>query len=143
MTTGGSENLSETHEFLAGAYLGLGEPATACGHARTALAMAEAASNPGHVGGAWRALGLVAARSGGCTERPGGGDPLTVAECFEASVSVLADAGMEAERARSLWAWGDAETESGDASRGRALRAEAREIFASLNLTRFVAQLDD
>jgi serine/threonine protein kinase/tetratricopeptide (TPR) repeat protein len=125
--------LSENYRFLAEALLGQDKIAEALETARIALALGQEAGGQEHIGGAWRALGMVAA-----ARSP---QPIEVNEqlydaraCFDKSLSVFTEIGMEAERARTLRDWANYERTHGDQSSGRAMWQEAREVFTQLRM---------
>jgi serine/threonine protein kinase/predicted ATPase len=128
----GYNGLSETHRFLAEACLGEGKTAEALEAAKAALTVGQQTGNQEFVGGAWRALGLVAAR---LREAVSLNDRIyEPSACFAESLRVFTEVGMEAERARTLRDWASYEKERGDSGRGLAMWQEAREIFSRLGI---------
>jgi serine/threonine protein kinase/tetratricopeptide (TPR) repeat protein len=125
--------LSEVYRFLAEALLGQGKRDEALDAARYALTLGKRTGNLEFIGGAWRALGLVAAALGGPVEAEGEG--FTADDCFSESLRVYAEAGMESERARVLRDRARSEQAAGDAPAAAATLAEAREIFSRLGMT--------
>ncbi|MGB7924264.1 MAG: tetratricopeptide repeat protein, partial [Pyrinomonadaceae bacterium] len=128
----GYNGLSETYRFLAEACLGEGKTAEALEAAKAALMFGQKAGNQEFVGGAWRALGLVAARLH---------EPVSIDDrvyeptaCFAESLRIFTEVGMEAERARTLRDWASYENERGDSGRGLAMWQESREIFSRLGI---------
>jgi hypothetical protein len=124
--------LPETYRFLAEACLGQGKIAEALEMAQTAVALAQKTEDQDHIGGAWRALGLV------LSPLP---DSITITDrtydaraCFAESLRVYAEMGAQAERARTLRAWARYEHAQGDHQAGRAMREEAQEIFSQLGM---------
>ena len=124
--------LSETYSFLAETCLAqakLDEAKHAC---EIAHALALESENPEYIGGMWRTLGLVAARSP---------EPLIIDHqtydaqtSFAESLRVWTDVNAEAERARTLRAWAEYELACGDEIRSGELWNEAVEIFSRLEM---------
>jgi len=120
----------EAYSFLAEAYLGQEKIEEALTAARRALAMAQASQED--IGGAWRALALVAAALR---------EPVTigeatydVADCFAESLHVFSEMSAAGERARTMRAWASYELTHGERGKGLALWQEAREIFERLGM---------
>jgi predicted ATPase/DNA-binding SARP family transcriptional activator len=123
--------LTETYRYLAEAYLGQGRIDEALVAARRALALARETEAQQYAGAAWRVLGKIA------TQLPGsvsiGDDAYDASMCFASSVQIFTEAGMDAERARALWAW--AQYEMGrDRALGEEMRHEAKVLFERLRL---------
>jgi tetratricopeptide (TPR) repeat protein len=135
ISTAGAEHfaLSEVYRFLAEALLGQGKTAEALDAARLALAWGLKTGNTEFIGGAWRALGLVASRLPEAVEVEGA--TYTTAACFVESMRLFAEAGMDAERARVIRDWAEFEQSRGDSEHAAAMRREAREIFDRLGMT--------
>jgi len=130
---------SETYRFLAEALLGQGKVTQAFEAARKALALGVETENQDHIAAAWRALGCVMADP--AFERPAELSELTAsipfrncAACFAESLKSFTAMGAEAERARTLRAWGRYEFTHGDQAHGAAMREEARSIFRRLDM---------
>jgi tetratricopeptide (TPR) repeat protein len=130
----GWSDLSETYRLLAQAYLGQRKVAQALDAAQQALALGQETEAPDYIGAAWRVLGMVLAAS----ESP---EYLTIDEkawdaaaCFEKSLQILVEAGMEGEQARTLRAWAGYEIEQGERERGEKMARQAEEIFARLGV---------
>jgi tetratricopeptide (TPR) repeat protein len=120
----------KAYSFLTEACLGQGEIEDALAAARRAVSLAQASQED--VGGAWRALGMVAAQLS---------EPVVIDEravdapdCFAESLRVFTEMGAEGERARTLRAWARYEIAHGDQQTGSALWQEAREIFERLGM---------
>jgi tetratricopeptide (TPR) repeat protein len=128
----GHHVLSESYRFLAEAYLGQAKIAQALEAAQTALDLDR--ENHDHMGAAWRTLAQIAAAGSPPTIRVDGRD-YDAAACFAESVKVFTEAGMEAEKARTLREWARYELQNGDARRGIEIRQEAEEIYNSLGMT--------
>ncbi|MDT5156869.1 MAG: hypothetical protein QOH51_1226 [Acidobacteriota bacterium] len=124
--------LSMIYCYLAESYWGQGKTADALEAARTALTLGQKTENQDYIGSAWRALGLVASQMRAVINV--GGEMYTAAECFAESLRVFAEMGAEAERARTMRDWARDELERGDPECGAAMRQEAREIFARLEM---------
>ena len=123
----------ETVRFLAEARMGQGKKQEALDSARRALEMARRSGVHEDLGGAYRALGIVAAAWGPV---PGpDGLPIDASACFEQSVKEYLAAGAEADRARTFREWSRYEIRSGGMKRGQALVEEALAIFRRLGLT--------
>lgn len=131
-TSGGLSLLPEAYRFLAEALLGQGKVEPALAAARQALALGQEHQEPFYIGGAWRALGMVAA------QLP---EPIAIedracdaAACYAESLRIFTEKGVERERAWTLRAWAELEMAQGDRERGEAMWHQAREIFASLGV---------
>jgi class 3 adenylate cyclase/tetratricopeptide (TPR) repeat protein len=132
--TTGHFALSMIYCYLAESLCGQGKTDGALEAALTALELGLKTENQDYIGSAWRALGLIASRSGapvavGC-------ESYDAAGCFAESLRVYTDMGAEAERARTLRDWARHERGRGDAESGAALWDEARAIFSRLKMVR-------
>lgn len=127
----GHHVLSESYRFLAEAHLGQGEIPQALEAGLTALELDK--DNHDHLGGAWRTLAHVAAASSPQTIKAGGleYDPR---ECFAESLRVFTEAGMEAEKARTMAEWARYEEQHENAERSLALLREAEIIYERLGM---------
>lgn len=132
LASAGYNGLSETYRFLAEACLGAGKTIDALEAARAALMFGRETGNQEFVGGAWRALGLVAARLRAAVSF--NEETYEPWECFAESLRIFTEVGMEAERARTLRDWASYEQQRGDSRRGQAMWQEAREIFSRLGI---------
>ncbi|MBV9959995.1 MAG: tetratricopeptide repeat protein, partial [Acidobacteria bacterium] len=132
--------LSETYSFLAEACLGQGKLEEAIEAVEVAKHLALETLNPEYIGGMWRTLGLVAAASP-VPLRLFRDESYGARQCFEESLRVWTEVNAEAERARTLRAWGAYEEEHGDLARGRELRREALHIFTRLGMALEVARM--
>ncbi|NBD36015.1 MAG: hypothetical protein GVY30_08440, partial [Chloroflexi bacterium] len=121
----------EAYSFLAEAYVGQEKIEDAVAAARQALALA-LISQEG-IGGAWRALGIVAAQLAGPIEIDSASYDVTT--CFTAALRTFTEMGAEGERARTLRTWARFELAHGDRARGVAMWREARDIFERLGMT--------
>lgn len=122
--------LPEAYRFLAEACLGQSNTGEALDAALLALTLSRD-ENPDHLGHAWRVLGCVAARVGAVEF---GGESWTAEDCFEESMKVFVQAGMDSERARTLHDWGHYECESGDVEQAQAKIDEAHATFERLGM---------
>src|SRR5687768_1783202 len=123
--------LPEAYRFLAEACLGQSKIDEAAEAARFALTLSRD-ENPDHLGHAWRMLGRVASRVGPMDVL---GGTLSADACFQESVHVFEAAGMDSERARALYDWGQHASEAGDPAVGQQRIDEARAIFERLGMT--------
>jgi len=124
--------LSGTYCFLAEACLGQDKVDEALAAARRALTLAQEIGAPALIGGAWRVLGIVAARTGKSIAI--GNQAHDAPACFTESIRVFTEIGAEGERARTLRAWARYEIDRGDPARGETMRREAQELFAQLGM---------
>ena len=123
--------LPEAYRFLAEACLGQSKIDEAAEAARFALTLSRD-ENPDHLGHAWRVLGRVASRIGPMDVL---GATWSADTCFEESVRVFEAAGMDSERARALYDWGQHAFDAGDLKGGQPRLDEARAIFERLGMT--------
>jgi predicted ATPase/class 3 adenylate cyclase len=140
--------LSETYRFWAEACLGQARPMPPCPEresqlaealeaARRALALGQETENPEFIGGAWRALGQIAAEMEGVAA--GVASP---AHCFGESLQIFTEMGAQAERARTLREWARYELEKGNAERGQQMWEKARDMFEQLGMGMEVVQMN-
>ena len=120
--------------YLAESLCGQGKTDDSLEAARAALDLGLRTENQDYIGSAWRALGLIASRSGSSVLIDD--KSYNAAECFAESLRVYTGMGAEAERARTLREWARHELERGDAERGAALWREARAVFTRLGMER-------
>jgi tetratricopeptide (TPR) repeat protein len=132
--------LSENYRFLSEALLGQGKVEEALETSKTALALGQEAGGQEHIGGAWRALGLVAARSNKPLEV--NGQTYDASACFDKSLSVFTEVGMQAERARTLRDWARYQRARGDESGGRSMWLEARDVFTQLRMSLEIERME-
>jgi predicted ATPase/DNA-binding XRE family transcriptional regulator len=116
--------ISEAYSFLAEAYLGQSKLDEALVAAQRALALALAHDEALLIGTAWRALGMVVARSEGPLLE--GLGEMTPDHCFHTSLQTFAAAKMVAEQARTLAEWARAAQLQGDQGRVEERSHEAR-----------------
>jgi tetratricopeptide (TPR) repeat protein len=130
----GWSDLSETYRLLAQAYLGQRRAAQALDAAQQALALGRETEAPDYIGAAWRVLGMVLAASESPESFTVDEEAWDAAGCFETSLQMLVEAGMEGEQARTLRAWAGYEMEQGDRELGERMARQAEEIFARLGV---------
>ena len=118
------------------ALLGLGKDEEAVYAAQQGLALGIEDGAPENIGGAWRALGIVAGKTGKpirIRDRESGQlidyDART---SFAKSEKIYADAEIDGERARTLREWARYELKSGDTKQGKNLWKKARDLFDKL-----------
>ena len=140
--------LSETYSFLTEACLGQGKLAEALEAAQQALALAQQSENHLDLGGAWRALGRVAARMKNPDADAQAGSAASsapIAEpgaCFSESLRVFKQMNAAGEQARTLRAWAEFELQQGRTADGRKKSEQARGIFLHLGMRSEVERTD-
>jgi class 3 adenylate cyclase len=131
---------SQIYRCMAEARLGACDVAAALDLARQALALAQ---NPAEQGAAWRALGLVQIENEKMKIETASSPIVSDAHsmlnsspryCFEESVRIFAEAGLQSQRARTLRAWARYELERGNRVAGELLWREVRAVFARLGM---------
>ncbi|HLO17007.1 MAG TPA: adenylate/guanylate cyclase domain-containing protein [Anaerolineales bacterium] len=132
----GSWFLANTYNYYAEALLGLDRFEEALFAARQGLAQSIENSSPENIGGAWRALGLVAARIGTSIKIKDRQTWQSVAydarDCFAKSEEIFAESEIHGERARTLREWSRYARKTGDQELAAKMWQEARDIFAKL-----------
>jgi tetratricopeptide (TPR) repeat protein len=129
----GLGELSETYRFLAEACLRQDKVEEGLVAARQALALGQEVESQEYIGAAWRVLGQLAERFPIPIAVESSGARLSNAvQCYTESTRILAEAGIEGERAQTLRAWAKYELKWGDRARGVAMWNEARDHFARL-----------
>ena len=132
----GAWSLPYTYNYHAEAMLGLGRYEEAYYSARQSLVLAEEHELPENTGIAWRTLGLISDRISKAVLIPEKGKDRFVEydsdACFSKSEKILAKAGLDGERARTLVEWARYKIKSNDRERGLEMWKEAREIFTRL-----------
>lgn len=136
--------LDETYQFLAQAQLALGHLPEALTAAQWALAIAETAHHSETMGGAWRVLGQVAARTNEpiTTFHQTNNATYTARDCFQRSLELFTSFQMLRDQAWTLRTWARYEFAQGDVSEGTALWQKARAIFVSINLHSQIEAMD-
>ncbi|HET9905037.1 MAG TPA: adenylate/guanylate cyclase domain-containing protein [Anaerolineales bacterium] len=134
--TTGSWCLPNTFNYYAEALLGLGRDQEAVYAAQQGLALSIEDGTPENIGGAWRALGIVAGKTDKTvrikdkeTRQSTDYDART---SFAKSEKVYAEAEIDGERARTLREWARYELKNGDKKQGRKLWKQARDLFDKL-----------
>jgi tetratricopeptide (TPR) repeat protein len=120
----------EAYSFLAEACVAQGKIEQALNAAQRALSLALESQED--VGGAWRALGMVAAHLPGPIDVEG--NTYDAPACFAESLDLYTEMGAEGERARTLQVWAEYELAHGDRERGQTMQEEARHIFECLGI---------
>lgn len=127
----GHHVISESYRFLAEAYLGQNKIPEALEAALKALELDPVGHD--HVGGAWRTLAHIASAMSPQVVKIG--DMEYDAEgCFAESLKVFTEAGMEAERARTLLEWGRYVERHEGGERAQGLLGNAKSIYAQLGM---------
>lgn len=139
--------LSNTFNYYAEALLGLGRFEEAAFAARQGLSQSIEDGSPENIGGAWRALGLVTARTGETVtikDRASGESmEYDARACFAKSQTIFAEAEIHGERARTLREWARYELKTGNQEQARQMWQEAREIYARLGADREVQRMEN
>ncbi|MCP4536061.1 MAG: AAA family ATPase [Chloroflexi bacterium] len=133
--------LSNTYRFLAAACLGQNRVDESLVAALRALSMGKEVGASDLIGGAWRVLGMIAARAAKSVTI--GDRTLDAADCFAESAQNFATMGAEGERARTLQAWARHEMEQGNSEPGEEMWHEARSIFVRLGMELEVGRMVD
>ncbi len=143
----GSWVLALTYASLGLAYLGQNRIGEALDAAVQALVLGQADDSPEYTGIAWRVLGSIAAQTSESVSvkdsKAEQTESYTTEACFEQSVSALAEAGMDGERARTLREWANYEFSNGNTDKGKTLWAESRGIFEKLGAQLEVERMED
>jgi class 3 adenylate cyclase/tetratricopeptide (TPR) repeat protein len=131
--------LAETYRFLAEAYLGQNRPDEALLVAQRSLILAREVQEQELIGGAWRALGRIAARLDRAIELDlwNTGEPALrcdAAACFAEGWAIFVETGIEVEQAHTLRDWADYESEQGDKDFADKIRQDACRLFERLGL---------
>lgn len=151
MASAGWFALSETYRFWAEACLGQARMMAAGPEqkaklieaweaARRALVLGQETENQEFIGGAWRALGQVAAEIQDVEWKPAGVAP--AAHWFGESLQIFTEMGAEAERARTMREWARYELDKGNGERGRQMWHKAQDMFSQLGMVMEVAQME-
>ncbi len=134
--TTGSWCLPNTFNYYAEALLGLGKDQEAIYAAQQGLALGIEDGAPENIGGAWRALGIVAGKTGKAIrikdKETGQSIDYEARTLFVKSEKVYAEAEIDGERARTLREWARYEFKNGDKKQGKKLWKKARELFDKL-----------
>jgi len=134
--TAGCWVLANTYYYLAEACLGQDKIKEASAAALRSLSLGQEDDAQEYIGAAWRALGIIAERTGKPvqvidrqTKEPG---DFAAQSCFAESARILSETGLDGERARTLREWGHYEIKHGEDASGIKKLQEAREIFEKL-----------
>lgn len=143
----GSWFLSNTFNYYAEALVGLGRFEEAVFAAQQGLAQSIEDGSPENMGGAWRALGLVTARTGETItiKDRATGDSVEhdARTCFAESEKIFAEAEIHGERARTLREWARYELKAGNQERAVQMWQEARGIYAKLGADKEVQRMEN
>jgi class 3 adenylate cyclase/predicted ATPase len=143
--TTGSWCMPIAFSYYAEALTGLGNDEEAFYSAQQALVLAEEHKAPESIGMAWRALGLIAERSGKPASLWERGQEMPVEhdpeDCYSRSAGIFAEAEIEVERARTLREWAKFEFSRGNKERGIELWEEALSIFKKLGAIKEVERM--
>ena len=132
----GSWFLPNTYNYYAEALLGLDRLEEATFAAQQGLAQSIEDGSPENIAGAWRALGLVAGKTGK-TIRIRDRETKQLVDydaraCFALSEKIFTEAEIHGERARTLREWARYELQHGDRNQAMEMWQRAREIFSRL-----------
>ncbi|HKG54434.1 MAG TPA: adenylate/guanylate cyclase domain-containing protein, partial [Anaerolineales bacterium] len=143
----GSWFLSNTYNYYAEALLGLGQIEDATFAAQQGLAQSIEDGSPENIGGAWRALGLVAAKTGKMIrlkdKESEDSAEYDAQACFAKSEKIFAESEINGERARTLREWARYEFRMNNREQAAKMWEEAREIFAKLGADMEVQRMRD
>jgi predicted ATPase len=143
----GSWFLANTYNYYAEALLGLERVEEATFAAQQGLAQSIEDGSTENIGGAWRALGLIAGKTRKTISvwdrQTGQKIEYEASACFEKSEKIFAEAEIHGERARSLREWAIYEFGRGHQERGIQLWEEARAIFEKLGAQKWVERMSD
>jgi tetratricopeptide (TPR) repeat protein len=132
----GSWCLANTYNYYAEALLGLGRFEEATFAAQQGLAQSIEDASPENIGGAWRALGLVASKTGKAIRIKDRETHQSIDNdahaCFAKSEKIFAEAEINGERARTLREWARHEFKTGNKQRAAKMWQDARDIFATI-----------
>lgn len=134
--------LDEVYQFMAEAYMGMGQLDRALAAAQSALAIGLTSADPLGIGSGWRVLGELAARLQQPVSPMHSADKMTAPVCFERAIEAFTRAGMERERSWTLRAWARYALVTSDEEAGQAMWREARAIFDTLGLDLQVQLMD-
>ncbi|MDQ2690577.1 MAG: hypothetical protein M3Y68_00950, partial [Chloroflexota bacterium] len=133
--------------YYAEALVGLGRFEEAVFAAQQGLAQSIEDGSPENMGGAWRALGLVTARTGETItiKDRATGDSVEhdARTCFAKSEKIFAEAEIHGERARTLREWARYELKAGNQERAVQMWQEARGIYAKLGADKEVQRMEN
>lgn len=143
----GSWFLSNTYNYYAEALLGLGQFENATFAAQQGLAQSIEDGSPENIGGAWRALGLVAGKTGKTIrikdKETGESVDYDARACFAKSEKIFAESEINGERARTLREWARYEFSMNNRDQATKMWQEACDIFANLGADMEVQRMSD
>lgn len=132
----GSWYLPNTYNYYAEALLGLDRFEEAAFAAQQGLAQSIEDGSPENIAGAWRALGLVAGKTGIAIEvkdrETGQSVEHDARACFANSEKIFREAEIHGERARTLREWARYEFNKDNKEEAARMWQEAQDIFAKL-----------
>ena len=132
----GSWCLPNTYNYYAEALLGLGRYEDAIYAAQQGLAQSIENGSPENIGGAWRAIGLVAGKTGKAIRikdrETGQAIDYDARTSFAKSEKIYGEAEIDGERARTLREWARYELKNGDKKQGKKLWKKAQDLFDKL-----------
>ncbi|MCI0551421.1 MAG: tetratricopeptide repeat protein [Anaerolineae bacterium] len=143
----GSWCLPNTYNYYAEALLGLGRYEDATYAAQQGLIQSIEDESPENIGGAWRAIGLVAGKIGKPikikdreTKQSVDYDART---SFAKSEEIFAEAELNGERARTLREWAKYELGNRDKKQGKKLWKKSRDIYIKLGAKLEVERMNE
>jgi tetratricopeptide (TPR) repeat protein len=143
----GSWCLPNTYTYYAEALLGLDNDQNAIYAAQQALYLSLDDDAPENIGGAWRSLGLAAAKIRNTITVKERGIGLSTEydarASFAKSEKIFSEAKMNGERARTLREWAKYELKSGDKKQGRKLWKKARDIYNKMGAQMEVERMNE
>jgi class 3 adenylate cyclase/predicted ATPase len=143
----GSWFLSNTYNYYAEALLGRGQFENATFAAQQGLAQSIEDGSPENIGGAWRALGLVAGKTGKAIrikeKETGESVDYDAQACFAKSEKIFAESEINGERARTLREWAKYEFKMGNRDQATEMWQKARDIFAKLGADMEVQRMNE
>jgi tetratricopeptide (TPR) repeat protein len=142
----GSWFLPNTYNYYAEALLGLERNEEAAFAAYQGLVQSLEYNSLESIGGAWRVLGLVGAKTGKPVRlkdrQTGQWIDYDARACFTRSEKIFSDAEINGEWARTLREWAKYELEEGNTQAARRMWQRAREIFEKLGADLEVQRMD-
>lgn len=134
--------LPDAYCFLAEAYLGQNRSKNALKIIQTALQIPNAA--PDSLGHAWRILGRIASVTNQpVSSKPDSDTTYFTPACFTQSLAIFDEAGMQRDRALTLWDWATHERSVGNLTQAESLWQNAYAIFEKLNLPLFIEKMNN
>jgi class 3 adenylate cyclase/predicted ATPase len=143
----GSWCLPNTYNYYAEALLGLDNDEQAVYAVQQALALGIEDGAPENIGGAWRALGLVTAKTGKpirIKDRDSGqSTDYDARTSFAKSEKIFSEAAINGELARTLREWANYELKCGNKKQGKKLWKQARDIYVKLGAQMEVERMNE